>query len=200
MKAFIKKVVLPSLFIVAFSAQILAQINRNSTAKEKAVKITNTSLKKANAKRSIPKSRVTYKTPQKKVVSVRSVPNKTIVKHNNQNYYYGNNTYYTQSRGRYIPVAPKVGFRIKTLPVNFKIVRYNNNNYYNAHGIFYIQINNQYEVIDPEIGTIVYELPDDYEKVTIDELTYYEYANILYEKIQVDDARAYEVVGIIEME
>ena len=38
------------------------------------------------------------------------------------------------------------------------------------------------------------------EKVTIDGLTYYEYANILYEKIQLDGSRAYEVVGIIDME
>ena len=55
-------------------------------------------------------------------------------------------------------------------------------------------------MVDPEVGTIVYELPDDYEKVVINDETYYEFANILYEKIQVDGTRAYEVVGIIEME
>tara|TARA_R110002049_G_scaffold2917_6_gene23653 strand:- start:126 stop:389 length:264 start_codon:yes stop_codon:yes gene_type:complete len=78
-------------------------------------------------------------------------------------------------------------------------VHFNNNNYYNVNGIFYTQTNNEYGVVDPEIGTVVYELPEDYEKVTLDGQTYYEYANILYEKIQIEGTRAYEVVGIIEM-
>lgn len=145
-------------------------------------------------------TKVTYKKPTKKVTSVRSLPKKTVVKYKDQNYYYANNRYYTQSRGRYIVIAPKVGFRINVLPSNYRSVRFNNRNYYNADGIFYIQINNQYEVVDPEVGTIVYELPDDYEKVTIDGQTYYEYANILYEKVQIDGIRAYEVVGIIDIE
>tara|TARA_R110002049_G_scaffold175533_1_gene342829 strand:+ start:1311 stop:1478 length:168 start_codon:yes stop_codon:yes gene_type:complete len=55
-------------------------------------------------------------------------------------------------------------------------------------------------VVEPEIGTIVYELPEDYERVTIDGQTYYEYGNILYEKVQLDGTRAYEVVGIIDLE
>ena len=55
-------------------------------------------------------------------------------------------------------------------------------------------------VVDPEVGTIVYELPDDYEKVEIDGVTYFEYANVLYKKVQIDGTRAYEVVGLIEME
>lgn len=65
--------------------------------------------------------------------------------------------------------------------------------------MFYIQSGSDYEVVDPEIGTIVYELPSDYEKVTIDGQTYYEYGNILYEKVQDNGARAYEVVGFIDV-
>ncbi|WP_435181694.1 DUF6515 family protein [Cellulophaga omnivescoria] len=99
-----------------------------------------------------------------------------------------------------IAIAPKVGFRINVLPTNYKRVRFNNRNYYNVQGIFYVQINNQYEVVDPEVGTIVYELPSNYEKVTIDGQTYYEFANVLYEKVQVNGTRAYEVVGIIDMD
>tara|TARA_R110001606_G_scaffold58325_3_gene139798 strand:- start:2012 stop:2221 length:210 start_codon:yes stop_codon:yes gene_type:complete len=67
-------------------------------------------------------------------------------------------------------------------------------------GTFYTQTGNEYEVVEPEIGTILYELPKDYERVTIDGQTYYEYGNILYEKVQVDGTRAYEVVGIIDLE
>ncbi|MBL7560364.1 hypothetical protein JAO71_11180 [Olleya sp. YSTF-M6] len=192
MKTFIKAYILPTVLLVAFAAQTEAQTRRSTSNK----KVTTTTTKRTVAKR-VPSTKVTYKTPKRKVVSVRNVPNRTVVTHRGQNYYYANNKYYTQSRGRYIVIAPKVGFRIKTLPVNYKRVRYNN--YYNAHGIFYIQINNQYEVVDPEVGTIVYELPDDYEKVVINDETYYEYANILYEKVQIDGTRAYEVVGIIEM-
>lgn len=194
MKTLIKAYILPTVLLVAFAAQTEAQTRRSTSNK----KVTTTTTKRTVAKR-VPITKVTYKTPKRKVVSVRNVQNKTVVTHRGQNYYYANNKYYTQSRGRYIVIAPKVGFRIKTLPVNYKRVRYNNHNYYNAHGIFYIQINNQYEVVDPEVGTIVYELPDDYEKVVINDETYYEYANILYEKVQIDGTRAYEVVGIIEM-
>ena len=194
MKTFIKTYILPAVLLVAFTTQAEAQTRRTTTTNKKV-----TTTKRTVAKR-VPSTKVTYKTPKRKVVSVRNVPNRTVVAHRGQNYYYANNKYYTQSRGRYIVIAPKVGFRINTLPVNYKRVRYNNHNYYNAHGIFYVQINNQYEVVDPEVGTIVYELPDDYEKVVINDETYYEYANILYEKIQIDGTRAYEVVGIIEME
>ncbi|QRM90306.1 hypothetical protein FG167_14030 [Lacinutrix sp. WUR7] len=191
MKTFIKTLVLPTLFMVAVSTQVSAQTRRNTT--------TTTVKSKVNTKR-IASTKVTYKTPKKKVVSVRNVPNKTIINHKGQNYYYANNQYYTQSRGRYIVIAPKVGFRIKVLPTNYRRVHFNNHNYFNVNGIFYIQINNEYEVVDPEVGTVVYELPEDYEKVVIDGQNYYEYANILYEKVQVDGTRAYEVVGIIDMQ
>ncbi|WP_253256093.1 DUF6515 family protein [Formosa algae] len=140
------------------------------------------------------------KKKSRKVVAVRSIPNKTVVKHNGENYYYSNNKFYAQSRGSYVAIAPKVGFKVRVLPANYKRIRYNSRDYYNANGTFYIEINNQYEVVDPEIGTIVYSLPDGYEKVVIDGMSYYEYANILYEKVQVNDTRAYEVVGIIEMD
>jgi hypothetical protein len=191
-----KVYLLPVVLLVAFAYQVSAQTGRNTNKKtvETITKRTNTSSSRVSS------TKVIYKTPQKKVVSVRTIPNRTVIKYKNQNYYYANNKYYTQSRGRYIVIAPKVGFRVKVLPVNYKTVRFNTYNYYNAQGIFYVQINNEYEVVDPEVGTIVYELPEDYEKVTIDGQTYYEYANILYEKVQVEGTRAYEVVGIIDME
>lgn len=202
MKAFIKTFVLPSLFMVVISTQVSAQTRRSTTTtNDRTVKTTRTTTaKKSTTNSRIPSSKVTYKTPKKKVVSVRTIPNRTVINHKGQNYYYANNKYYTQSRGHYIMIPPRVGFRINVLPVNYKRIHFNNRDYFNAHGIFYIQINNVYEVVEPEIGTIVYELPDDYEKVTINGQTYYEYANILYEKIQVDGTRAYEVIGIIEME
>ncbi|MGB5418237.1 DUF6515 family protein [Algibacter sp.] len=210
MKTFIKTFILPSLFLVAISTQVSGQTRRSTTTSDNkkvttTTRTTNTKAittptKTSTVGRRVSSTQVTYKTPKKKVVSVRNVPNRAVINHKGQNYYYSNNKYYTQSRGRYIVIAPKVGFRIKTLPPNYKQIRFNNHIYFNVSGIFYTQINNNYEVIDPEIGTIVYELPDDYEKVIIDGLTYYEYANILYEKVQVDGSRAYEVVGIIDME
>ena len=198
MKTFIKAYILPAVLLVAFATQTEAQ-TRRTTSNKRVTTTTTTTTKRTVAAR-VPSTKVTYKTPKRKVVSVRTVPNRTVVIYRGQNYYYANNKYYTQSRGRYIVIAPKVGFRIKTLPVNYKKLRYNNRNYYNAYGVFYTQIGNEYEVVDPEVGTIVYELPDDYEKVVINDETYYEFANILFEKIQVDGTRAYEVVGIIEME
>jgi len=203
MNVSISKFILPSLFVLAVSMQATAQSRRDTDSKKpttvtKRTVTTNINRGVATTKR-VPRSTVTYKKASRKVVAVRNVPNKRVVNHSGQNYYYANNTYYTQSRGRYIVIAPKVGFRVKVLPTNYRRVHFNNNNYYNVNGIFYTQTNNEYEVVDPEIGTVVYELPEDYEKVTLDGQTYYEYANILYEKIQIEGTRAYEVVGIIEM-
>ncbi|WP_405571122.1 DUF6515 family protein [Winogradskyella sp. Asnod2-B02-A] len=201
MKTFIKIYVIPAMFLAALSTQVSAQVTRRNS-KEKTVKTTTTKRTVANNgnTRRVSSTKVTYKKPTRKVVSVRSLPKRTVINHKGQNYYYANNKFYTQSRGRYIVIAPKVGFRIKVLPPNYKRIRFNTHNYYNVNGTFYIQINNEYEVVDPEIGTVVYELPEDYEKVTIDGQTYYEYANVLYEKVQVDGTRAYEVIGIIDME
>ncbi|WP_077399488.1 DUF6515 family protein [Cellulophaga omnivescoria] len=196
MKTLVKKYIIPVTLLVALTTQVSAQ--RKRTANEKTVVKTTTT--RTTVSKRVPSTKVTYKTPKKKIVSVRTVPNKTVVKHKGVNYYYANNKFYTQSRGRYIAIAPKVGFRINVLPTNYKRVRFNNRNYYNVQGIFYVQINNQYEVVDPEVGTIVYELPSNYEKVTIDGQTYFEFANVLYEKVQVNGTRAYEVVGIIDMD
>ncbi|WP_111707661.1 DUF6515 family protein [Lutibacter citreus] len=200
MKSFMKAYVLLALFLMAITTQVSAQTRRGTSTNNKTVK--RTSISKANKSsisRRVPSTKVIYKTPKRKVIAVRNVPNRTIINYKNQNYYYANNKFYTRSRGSYIVIAPKIGFRINVLPSNYKRIRYNNHNYYNAYGIFYIQINNEYEVVDPEIGTVVYELPDNYEKVVIDGQTYYEYANILYEKVQIDGTRAYEVIGIIDM-
>ncbi|MBP0902369.1 DUF6515 family protein [Mariniflexile gromovii] len=197
MKTLIKVYAVSTLFLIAGVSQVSAQSRRSSTTNSNNKTTTVTRTVTTNR---IPSSKVTYKTPQRKVVAVRTLPNRTVVKQNGQDYYYANNKYYTQSRGSYIVIAPKVGFRINSLPANYVRVKHNNFNYYNAQGIFYVQVNNAYEVVDPEMGTIVYELPIDYEKVVIDGQTYYEYANILYEKVQVNGTRAYEVVGIIDMQ
>ncbi|MAX71288.1 MAG: hypothetical protein CL868_02060 [Cytophagaceae bacterium] len=213
MKTLIKAYILPVLLVMAFStasAQNRRSTTNGTTRTESNISRTtngNSSRTENNTNRTavntnngrVSSSKVTYKTDKKKVVSVRNVSNKTEVKHNGQSYYYDNDKYYTHSGGRYIVIAPKVGFRVKKLPTDYRRISYGNYNYYNANGIFYIHINNEYEVVDPEVGTIVSELPNDYEKVVIDGFTYYEYANILYEKIQINGTRAYEVVGIIEM-
>ncbi|QDO93352.1 hypothetical protein FNB79_04975 [Formosa sediminum] len=196
MKSFIKIYLMPILFMLAISVQGFSQ-NRSNSSKGKTTKTT-VSTKKSNYR--VPSSKVTYKKNSHKVTSVRSIPNKTVINHNGENYYYSNNKFYAQSRGSFVVIPPKIGFRVRVLPNNYTKIRYNSRDYYNVNGTFYIEINNQYEVVEPEIGTIVYSLPEDYEKVVIDGLSYYEYGNILYEKIQVDGTRAYEVVGIIDIE
>ncbi|RFC55270.1 DUF6515 family protein [Brumimicrobium aurantiacum] len=179
----IKACAFATLIIVGFTTSAMAQPNH----KPKKVKV-------------VKQSQVKYKKPTRKVVSVRTLPKKTVIVHKGHNYYYANNRFYTQSRGHYIRIAPKVGFKIIVLPSNYRKVHYNNRDYFVVNGIFFKQSQSQYEVVNPEIGTIIYELPDEYEKVEIDGITYYEYANVLYEKIQVDVTRAYEVVGMIEIE
>jgi len=186
------------LVMIAFIVQAQGQtIKRKNATKTTVTKTVNKKSPKTTKR--ISSNKVVYKTPKKKVVSVRTVPNKTVIQHKGQNYYYANNKYYTYSSGRYIVIAPKIGFRTPVLPTKYNRVVYNQHIYYHVDGIFYDQVQNSYEVVEPEVGTVVYDLPNDYEKVTIDGQTYYEYANVLYEKIQVDGTRAYEVVGIIDL-
>jgi hypothetical protein len=195
MKLLIKTYGIATILLLSFTLQTAAQTKR-STKRTKVVVRKNT---KTVSKR-VPRTKVTYKKQQRKVIAVRNIPNRKVVSHKGRNYYYSNNKFYTYSSGRYIAISPKLGFRISVLPRNYRTIRFNNRNYYNASGVFYIKTNNVYEVVDPEVGTIVYELPDNYEKVIIDGQVYYEFANVLYEKVQVDGTRAYEVVSIIEME
>ena len=195
MKSFFKNYLLPLMLLGAFTTQINAQTYGNSNKKNSRKTIQQrTPLKRVSNRQ------VTYRKNKRKVAAIRNVNNRNIIKHKGQNYYYANNRYYTQSRGRFIVIAPKIGFRINTLPVNYRRITHNNRNFFNCNGIFYVQRNNQYEVVEPEIGTVVYQLPNDYERVTINGLSYYEYANVVYEKIQVNGTRAYEVVGLIDIE
>jgi len=197
MKPFIKVFALVAMFILGGSLDISAQTKKSNKTTKKVVVKKSTAKSKVNH---VSRSNVTYKKSSKKIKSVRNLPTKTVIKYKGSNYYYANQKYYTYSGGRYISIAPKIGFKVTVLPSNYNRIAYNNRVFYNADGIFYEQINNSYEVVDPEIGTVVTELPAEYEKVTIDGFTYYEYANILYEKIQVNGTRAYEVVGIVDMD
>lgn len=199
MKLYFKILVLGGIFLMSSSNIIWSQTTRSN-------KNTRTSTTTKNAEKTkrianhISRSNVTYKKNTKKVTSVRNLPNKRVINHNGVNYYYANQKYYTYSRGRYINIAPKIGFRVNSLPNHYNRVVFNNRVFYNANGIFYIEINNSYEVVEPEIGTIVSELPSEAEKVNIDGFTYYEFANVLYEKIQINGTRAFEVVSIIQIE
>ncbi|SIQ65064.1 DUF6515 family protein [Maribacter ulvicola] len=196
MKSNTKTYTVLGLLLVALAIPSTAQTRKRTVTKMTTTRTTTV----AKTPGRVSSKKVQYRTPTKKIVSVRTVPNSAVIKHNGQNYYYSNNRYYTASRGRYISIAPKVGFRIHRLPQNYVRINFNNHLYFNVDGIFYVASNAGYEVVEPEIGTIVYELPDGYEKVIVDNLTYYEYSNILYEKVQVDGSRAYVVVGIVDME
>ena len=181
-------------FIVALF--LFISIAENTYA-QNSKRINRTIIIKKDNKR-VSSSRVNYKKPKRKVATVRTLPQRTVVNHRGNNYYYAGNRFYTYSSGRYIVIAPKVGFRIKTLPTGFITINRPTRNYYWAHGIFYTNINNEFEVVEPEIGTVIYELPYDFERVEIDGYTYYEYSNVLYESIQINGTRAYEVIGFIE--
>ncbi|WP_452219395.1 DUF6515 family protein [Lacinutrix undariae] len=198
MKILFKTYALLPIIMLAFIAQTNGQTRKKTTV-TKTTTIKKVTPKKTATTKRISSNKVQYRTQKKKVVSVRTVPNKTVIKYNGQNYYYANNKYYTYSRGHYIVIAPKIGFKTNILPNNYNRIVYNQHIYYNVDGIFYNENNNNYEVVEPEIGTVVYELPSDYEKVTVDGQTYYEYANVLYEKVQINGTRAYEVVGIIDI-
>ncbi|WP_460515798.1 DUF6515 family protein [Cyclobacterium sediminis] len=181
-----------SLLIFLLSVSIPEMATAQKSRESKKVVVINKENRRA------PSKKVVYKKPNKKVITVRTLPDRTVIKHKGIHYYYANNKFYTYSGGRYIAIAPKKWFRIKTLPIGYIRVKHPQRNYFWFNGIFYIQIDNAYEVVAPEVGTIIYELPKDHEKVTIDGYTYYEFSNVLYEKIQIDGTRAYEVVGFID--
>ncbi|WP_339925397.1 DUF6515 family protein [uncultured Cyclobacterium sp.] len=180
--------ILGFLFFISGAEKLEAQSSRNA---KKTVVVQKVSHR-------VPSKKVVYKKPNRKVVAVRSLPNRTIIKHKEVNYYYANNRFYTYSGGRYISIAPQKGFQIKTLPIGYIRINHPSRNYFWFNGIFYTNVENAYEVVEPEIGTVIYELPEDYERVEIDGNSYYEFSNVLYERIQVNGERAYEVVGFIE--
>ena len=186
-------IVLLGVFILSVMGSDLNAQTRKRTTK--------TQIKKAQTTRKatrVSRNNVTYKKSRTKVVAVRTLPsNRRVIKHNGQSYHYANNRFYRYNGGRYLPVKPVVGLRIRTLPIGFRTVVFNRRNYYEYDGVYYAENDDEYEVIVPEVGTLVYELPDNYEKVEIDGLQYYESNNVLYEKVQIDDTRAYEVVGIV---
>lgn len=202
MKYNISSIVLAFSFLFVVNTQkTFAQKNKRKTTTTTTTRTTTTTTKKGISKNSkrVQRKKVTYKKPKTKVVSVRTLPNKRVIKHKGANYYYANNKFYSYSGGRYTVTTPKVGFRIKNFPTGYKTIRYNNRNYRWLNGMFYLLIsNNEYEIVEPEIGTVIYELPNNYERVVINNQTYYEFSNVLYEKIQINGTRAYEVVGFIE--
>lgn len=160
---------------------------------------------KAQSRRDDPKpgkhvsrASVIYKTPKHKVITRRTLSDRRVIPFKGDKYYYDRHKFYTFSGGRYIPIIPRVGFRIDLLPLNYITIHYGNMKYYWCDGIFYNRIGDGYEVVKPELGTVVYELPDDVDRVEINGFVYYEFDDILYEKIQKDGARAYEVVGFVE--
>ena len=181
-----------SLLVFLFIVSVPEMATAQKTGGSKKVVVINKENRRVSSKQ------VVYKKPNKKVVAVRTLPNRTVVKFKDVNYYFANNKFYTYSGGRYIAIAPKKGFRIQTLPVGYVKVKHPRRDYFWFNGAFFIQVNNAYEVVEPEVGTIIYELPKDYERVTIEGYTYYEFSNVLYEKIQIDGTRAYEVVGFID--
>jgi hypothetical protein len=146
----------------------------------------------------VSRASVIYKTPKHKVITRRTLSDRRVIQFKSDRYYYDRHKFYTFSGGRYIPIIPRIGFKIDLLPLEYITIRNGNMEYYWCDGIFYNRIDDGYEVVKPELGTVVYELPDDVEKVEINGFVYYEFDDILYEKIQIDGTRAYEVVGFVE--
>lgn len=175
-------------FFITSNADVIAQKREKSKKTVIVVK----------GKSRTPSNKVTYYKPKKKIIAVRNLPNKTIINHKGVHYYYSNNSYYTYSNGSYILITPKIGFRIKTLPIGHIQIQHPNRSYFWFKGVYYINVDQEYEVIEPEIGTVIYELPEGYERVEIEGKTFYEFSNVLYEKIQLEGTRAYEVAGFIE--
>jgi len=103
-------------FFITGNEHMYAQNSRNSKK---------TVIVKKNNQR-VPSKTVIYKKPKRKVVAVRTLSNRTIIKHKGISYYYSNNRFYTYSGGSYIVIAPKIGFRIKTLPVGYICYRKTN--------------------------------------------------------------------------
>lgn len=157
------------------------------------------SQKGSNTPGKVSRDQVNYKKNTSKVTAVRNLPTQSNqVSYKNTTYRVHNGRYYTNSGGKYIPVAPAVGLQINALPLGYVNILFGNRNYHYYDGIFYSSYNNGYQVISPEVGMIVEALPADYEKVEINGIVYYEYNNVLYQKVNTPNGKGYEVVGTIE--
>ena len=113
--------------------------------------------------------------------------------------YYDNGVYYTQSNGGYEVIQAPVGATVETLPKETETVKVDEqtNNYYYG-GAYYEKSEMGYTVVPATAGTIVPHLPEGGEEVKIGDVTYVQFGETYYQPIQVDGQDMYEIVEVRE--
>ncbi|MBQ0117884.1 MAG: hypothetical protein KBS98_08245, partial [Flavobacterium sp.] len=108
----------------------------------------------------VDRANVDYKKNNRRVSTVRRVPNNSQqINHNQNTYQYNNGKYYMDYQGRYIQVPPRSGMRVNAIPTAAIQITFGSTNYFYSDGIYYNRYNNYYEVMEPEIGMVVSALP-----------------------------------------
>lgn len=121
------------------------------------------------------------------------------IRHGGRDYLYNGTSFHIFSNGRYIPVVPPVGLRIRILPPDhIRIVVGRDVYFYNA-GIFFAPYRNDFVIIEPPIGAVIYDLPFNAYRVKIRGRIYYEWHGTLFRRIHTKYGAGFIVVGTRHM-
>jgi len=202
MKLLVGKIVIVAFILFAFTYHAEAQRHQNKHKKK--VVVNNRKAGKKVVRKTklvrVPRTKVVYRTPNRKVIRYKTIPSKKVVlvNHRNIKYYYSGGFYYRMHNGYYVRTAPVFGLRVKVLPVGYRVFAWNKRKYFYHNGAYYTTQNNEYEVVAPEPGVVIDEIPEGAEQVEIADESYYEYNNVLYQKNKTNNGEAYEVAAVVE--
>ena len=199
MKLLIGKIALVAIILFAFIQNTEAQQHKHKKNVVTNRKTSKKVIRKTKLNK-VPKSRLVYRTPNRKVIRYKTLPakNLVVVKHKNVKHYYSGGYYYRFHKGHYLRTAPVFGLRMRVLPAGYRIYTWNKWKYFYHNGVYYTAENNEYEVVAPEPGLVIEELPEGAEQVEMEDESYYEYNNVLYQKTENDGGDSYKVAAIIE--
>ena len=121
------------------------------------------------------------------------------IRHGGRDYLYNGRSFHLFNNGRYIPVIPPVGLRVKILPPDHIRIVIGRDIYFYHAGVFFAPYRNDFMIIEPPIGAVIYDLPFNAYKVKIRGKIYYEWHGTLFRRIHTRYGTGYIVTGTRHM-
>ena len=118
----------------------------------------------------------------------------TILKINDQDYYYSHGVFYVSSSGTYTVVPPPYGAVVDTILTNYNVVQKGDKEYLNSGGVFYQKTDDGFQVVAPPTGAIINKLPTYARSTLIDGELYYIFGDAYYQPAFQRGAPAFKIV------
>lgn len=121
------------------------------------------------------------------------------IRHNGRDYLYNGISFHVFNNGRYIPVIPPVGLRVRILPPDHMRIVIGRDIYFYHAGVFFAPYSNAFVIVEPPVGAVIYDLPIHAYKVKIRGRIYYEWHGTLFRRIHTRYGTGYIVTGTRHM-